>query len=197
MKHRTRLAGLVLVLISGVALAAACDSADDGTSSAGSGNAYQDCLAKNGVSLPAGNASGRPRDGGDPSGMPGGQRPSGGMPSGTRPSGMRPSGMWPSGSGGPGGPGGGDRGLPGVDASAFAKANKVCASLRPSGLPGGGNRNGGGGNGSSAYTNCLTEHGVTVVAGVEPNAADPTVAAAMQTCAPLRPTGSQPAPATS
>jgi hypothetical protein len=170
-----------------VVFAAACNSAKDTAAPGGdTGNPYVDCLAKNGVSMPAGGGSGGPRGSG--------------MPSGMRPSGMRPSGDFPrpSGSFSPGGPGGGgfgDRGPQGVDASAWARANQACASLRPSGDQFG-NRGGNRDDGSAAYRNCLSEHGVTQGGG-QLNSTDPQVAAAMATCAPLRPTGQPPAPSAS
>jgi hypothetical protein len=176
MGYRTRLAGLVLALVSAAALTVACGSSNNSASSAASPAASEDyasCLRKNGVTMPQGNGSGRP------SGM---------MPSGGRPGRVGGSGG-PRGSGDPsGGPGG--RIPQGVDPSAWAKAQEACAALRPSGGFGNGNR----GNANAAYRNCLSEHGVTSSAGAQLNSTDPTVAEAMKTCAPLRETGSAPAP---
>jgi hypothetical protein len=62
----------------------------------------------------------------------------------------------------------------------------ACKSLQPT--------FGGGGGGNSAFTayrNCLQSHGVSTSSGTSGlNTADPKVAAAIKTCAPLRPAGS-------
>ncbi|GAA3350068.1 hypothetical protein GCM10020358_74590 [Amorphoplanes nipponensis] len=107
-------------------------------------------------------------------------RPSGG-PSGF-PSG-RPR---PSGSAGPGGglPGGGGFGRPaGVDDATWQKAQQACASVLPSGRPGG---NGRGAGMSAAYRNCLRDNGVTLDQG-GPATDDPAVRKAVETCRPLAP----------
>lgn len=78
----------------------------------------------------------------------------------------------------------GDQPPPGVDTATWEKAQQACASVRPSAGPRGG---GTGGNGAAtAYRNCLADHGVTMG---QFNSADPRTAAALATCAPLRPTG--------
>jgi len=96
--------------------------------------------------------------------------------------------------GGGGGAGGGLQAPPGVSASAFQSALTACRSTLP---------NGGNGVNSSAfaaYRSCLSDHGVKLpTAGTTPgstatppstiNRNDPTVAAALKTCAPLRPQG--------
>lgn len=87
-----------------------------------------------------------------------------------------------------GGPGG--RMPSGVDASAWAKAQEACRSLRPTGGPGGAGQPGDRRNDGAdeAYLNCLSEHGVKDSEGTNDlNSSDPTTAAAMQACAPLRP----------
>lgn len=166
-------------------LLAACGSSGGGTDSAspsgsdGGFAAYRQCLSEHGVTLPSG-GPGQPGE--RPSGMPT-DLPAGGAPSGV------PSGM-PSGGPGGGGPGGV---LPsGVDASAFAVAQEACASVRPSGGPG---RGLGGIDQSAlaAYRSCLSDHGVTLAGRIDQlSTSDPKTAAAMATCAPLRPTPSQP-----
>ncbi|MFN8156373.1 MAG: hypothetical protein U0R68_03060 [Candidatus Nanopelagicales bacterium] len=162
---------------------AACGSSASGDSAAASSQgadgfaAYRQCLSEHGITLPSGG----------PGGGQQGERPSG-MPT-DRPSGA-PSGMPSGGPGGDGMPGGV---LPsGVDASAFQSANEACASLRPTGGPGGGP--GGAGIDQSAlaaYRSCLSDHGVTVTGRLDQlSTSDPKTAAALTTCAPLRPTPS-------
>jgi len=76
-------------------------------------------------------------------------------------------------------PGGGGFGKPaGVDDATWQKAQEACASLRPSGGPGGGRRN-------AAYENCLKENGVTTTGGGSATA-DPAVRKAMEKCQVLR-----------
>jgi len=131
--------------------------------------AYEGCLKKHGVKLPAGNfgSSGSP-----------GTAPSGSTP---------PSGSFPKGSAS-GGPLGGS-------SAKFAKAQKACKSKQPSGV--GGGFPGGTGGGSStalsnveAYESCLTDNGVKL-SGKGPqalsslNRSKPAVQKAMKTCAPL------------
>lgn len=173
-----RIGGAVLAVAAVAIFAAACGSSGDKTpAAAGASGAtdYATCLRNNGVDVQQfNNASDRPT-----------ARPSG-FPT------ARPSGEpRPSGSGGfrGGGPGGGFFGSvapSGVDQQAWEKAQKACASLRPSGFPGGG------GNGrdgrDTAFRNCLTEHGVTASGPVDQlDSSDAKVAAALQACAPLRP----------
>jgi hypothetical protein len=153
-----------------VGLLAACSGNGGGTANAapsgaaGGFQAYADCLRQHGVTITV------------PSGRPSGR------PSGVRPSG-RPSGVRPSGRGGfPGGFGG--AAPSGVDPSTWDAAQQACAGLRPSFGRGRGD------SAFQAYRNCLSEHGVTASGGpggFDP--ADPKVAAAMATCAPLRPSG--------
>jgi hypothetical protein len=152
---------------------AACTSAGANPNAASpqSGmSAYLDCLAHNGVTLPSALVDRTP--GGRGSGFPS-----------ARPSGTRPSGGF--GGGGFGGGGiFGTQAPAGVDQSTWDNAQQVCASLRPTARPSGtGNP---GNSAQRAYRNCLNDHGVSPTAGL--NTADPTVAAAMQACAPLRPT---------
>ncbi len=177
MKPR-RVATLLLAGATTVAFAAACSSGDSnsggtagstGSAANGADNAfaaYTQCLQKNGVTITR------------PSGRPEFSR-------GARPSGIpRPSGS--AGARGGGFPGGGGFGKPaGVDDATWQKAQTACASLRPSGGPGGFR---GGGNGAdAAYRNCLRDHGVTMGQGAV-NTADPATAKAIQACAVLRPT---------
>lgn len=105
------------------------------------------------------------------------------LPTG-RPSG-RPSGVRPSGGRGFGGGFFGTEAPPGVDQSTWDAAMQACAGVRPSFGRGGGNNSA-----FQAYRNCLREHGITFSAGPGGlDTADPKVAAAMATCAPLRPSG--------
>ena len=159
-----------------LALAGCNNSGDAGSAGGDALTQYRDCLSRNGVTLP----SFGPRASAFPTVRPT-VRPSG-VPDGVRPSGF---------------PGGGDGRFPqGVDASAFAEAQQECASLRPSGQPGfgdfgGDRRQGGDGDGrSAAYRNCLTENGVTLQDGQQPDASDPKVAAALKTCEVLKPSAS-------
>jgi hypothetical protein len=185
MKPR-RVAALLLAGATTVAFAAACGGGDSNSSSTtgtggstanGGGNnafaAYTQCLQKNGVTITR--PSARPQ-------FSGGARPSG-IP--------RPSGS--AGARGGGFPGGGGFGKPaGVDDATWQKAQAACASLRPSGGPGG--FRGGGDNGANAaYRNCLQNHGVTMGQGGL-NTADPATAKAIQTCAVLKPSAT-PTPA--
>jgi hypothetical protein len=176
--------GLATLALSGLTvLIAACGGSGGGTSAAPSASgapggaggfqAYAACLQRNGVTLPSGMA----RAGGRASRSPG-DRPS-----------DRPSGR-PSDRPGGGGFGGffGTEAPAGVDAATWEKAQQACQSVRPSGGAGFG-----GGNNSAftAYRTCLSDHGVTLQngAGQGLNTADPKVAAAVQACEPLRPTG--------
>jgi len=185
-----RIGALLLGAAAVAGLAAGCggSSGTPPANAAGNGGngfaAYTECLARNGVVLPSFSANPR-------ADRTGGVRPS------NRPS-TRPSGGTGNG-GGFGGFGFGNQPPAGVDQATWEKAMQACASVRPS-FGGGGN---GGANNSAlvAYRNCLTEHGVTFPSsgaggggfgGGGPaglNTADPTVAAALSACAPLRPTG--------
>jgi hypothetical protein len=179
--HSTRIGGVALAFAAVAAIAAGCGSASNSaTAPKTAATDYLGCLRDNGINVPQTNPSGRPT--GFPSGRPSG------FPSG-RPSG-RPS-------GGPGRQGGGglfgSTAPSGVDPQAWQKAQQACASLRPSAVPGGGNRNNGA---NTAYRNCLTEHGVTVSGPIDQlDPKDSKVAAAMQACAVLRPSAQPSAPA--
>jgi len=177
--YRMRLGGLSLSVAALGVLAAACGgSTPNATSTPGaqpSGNgfaAYTACLGQNGVTLPQTTRS----PGAGRSGRPS-ARPSGGGGQG---------GGFGGGGGGFGGGGFGTQAPNGVNQATWDKAMKACESVRPTGGPNGGANN----TAVTAYRNCLTEHGVTATAGTNRlNTADPTVAAAMTACAPLRPTG--------
>ena len=158
-----RLAALTVASVA-VLFTAACGGGSDApdADNGGTGNnngfaAYTECLAKNGITITM--PSGQP--GRRPSGMPGG------LPSGA-------PGAWPSGMPRPSGgarPGGGLGKPDGVDDATWEKAQTACASLMPSGGPGGGFPGGGfpgsgpsggpGGGADAAYRNCLSDHGVT------------------------------------
>jgi hypothetical protein len=71
-----------------------------------------------------------------------------------------------------------------VDDATWEKAQAACASLRPSGRPGGRGDNGA----NAAYRNCLRDHGVEP--GRDLATTDPTVAKAMAACQVLRPSAS-------
>jgi hypothetical protein len=165
---------------------AACGGGEDGPDGATpAATDYASCLRANGVTLPSGGAF--------PSGRPSGQRGgSDGAPPSGRPGGG-PSGRPGGGFGGPGGGGFGTRAPNGVDQATWEKAQKACEGLRAGGAPGsgapGGDGNRGGDNGAqAAYRNCLTENGVTVTGNADNlDMSDPEVAAAVATCAPLRP----------
>ena len=186
---RSRMAGrgaALLVASAAVALTAACGGGSGGTSNAaatgsatpgygGRGQAftaYVDCMKQNGVTLtlpsfgPRTGASRGPQGGGFPSGMP-------------RPDGSRgPRGGFPG--------GGGFLQKPaGIDDATWQKAQAACASVRPSGRPGGGNGM------NAAYRNCLQQHGVTL--GGNADTADANVKKAMEICKVLRPSAA-PAP---
>jgi hypothetical protein len=164
--------GAALAGLAAAGLLAACGghatANSPATAASGGFQAYADCLRQHGVAVEV------------PTARPSGTRPT------DRPT-ARPSGVRPSGRGG-GFPGFGGAAPSGVDPSTWDAAQQACASLRPS--LGGGNGGRGGNNGAiTAYRNCLRDHGVTASTGPEAlNTADPKVAAAMQACAPLRPT---------
>jgi hypothetical protein len=175
---RVLLVGAAIASTMVLGLLAACGNSggSGATSNAAPGGgasgfaAYTDCLRQHGVNLPtgrpSGQRSGRPTD---------------------RPSGVRPSG---GGRGGGFGGGGffGSEAPPGVDQNAWDSARKACASELPSFGP-----RASGNSAFQAYRNCLTEHGVTLSGGPGGfggiDTADPKVAAALATCAPLRPSG--------
>jgi hypothetical protein len=182
-RHRIRLAATALTATGMAFAAVACGSAatpDAGPTGEQNGfEAYVSCLRDNGVTLPT-RSPGAFRSG-RPSQFPS-RRPSDGAGDGA------------------GGPGGGGRGFggfgdqapPGVDQATWDKARQACASVRPSFGPGGGNNSA-----LAAYRNCLRDHGVTASAGPsELKTSDPTVAAAVKVCEPLRPTR-RPAPSPS
>jgi hypothetical protein len=182
-----RRAAALFVASAAVLLVAACGGTGSDSSTGGGENdngngggnnqafaAYQQCLAKNGVTITM--PSRQPRTGAS------------GFPDGARPSGQpRPSGSAGAGRGGFPGGGGGFTKPDGVDDATWQKAQEACASVRPS--FGGGN-NGGGGNGANAaYQNCLKQHGVTQ--GETPlDTSDATVKKALETCKVLRPQAS-------
>ncbi len=58
--------------------------------------------------------------------------------------------------------------------------------MLPTALPGGGGARGGGA--STAYRNCLSDHGATLNGSEDLATSDPKVAAALKACAALRPT---------
>lgn len=165
---KLRLGGLAVIAMAALALSA-CGSADPSTDTTTTGGmqAYQDCLRKQGITLPSNQ----------------GQRPSGAPTA--RPSGQPTA--RPSGSAGARG-GFGQQAPSGVDPAKWQAALEACASVRPTagaGFPGGGGQNGGGLN--AAYRNCLTEHGVTLGQGQQLNSADAKVAEALKACAALKP----------
>lgn len=152
--------------------------------------AYLSCMTEHGVTMTM------------PSGGPGqgnGNRPSfdpSNRPSfGARPSGdpsFRPGG----GGGGFGGGGFGNQRPEGVDEQTWTKAQEACASVRPTGAPGGQGGRGPNDSALTAYRNCLADRGVTLSTGPNQlNTAEPAIAAAMAACAPLRPTTTPQPPA--
>jgi hypothetical protein len=191
-----RIVGLVLTGLTATAVLAGCGASSstaapsgDASGSAATGaagiQAYLSCLSQHGVSHPSRGPDARG------TGSPG-ARPS--FSRGPRPSGSADAGRFGGGFGG-GGFGGrfNDPSNPpaGVSASTWSAALTACKSLRPTAV----GRNGGFNNTQfTAYANCLRSHGLTFSAG--PNrlsTSDPKVAAALRTCAPLRPsTGPRP-----
>ncbi len=195
MRYRTRMAGLVLGLATTGALIAAGLAGCGGSGAKANGaapaavpsgqqalQAYVTCLRQHGVNIEL--PSGRPTA--FPSRFGGSGRPT------ARPSGDR--------SRGPGGNGGGFGGIfgnngqppAGVDQATWDAARQACASVRPSFGGGAGRDNGA----TAAYLNCLRDHGLIPSGGPNRlNTADPAAAAAMQACAPLRPSfGPAPSP---
>ena len=145
--------------------------------------AFRSCLAQHGITLPS-REPGSFGQGGAPGGTGGAPGGSGGAPGA-----------------GQGLPGGG-QGFPGSgNSKAFQDAMKACGGA--SGF--GGMRPGAGGPNSGAfqaYRSCLSDHGVAMptAGGPRPqlSTSDPKVAAALKTCAPLRPSfQGNPAPAAS
>lgn len=188
-----RVAGIVLAGVA-VSVLAACGGGSSKSTASGSANranglaAYTSCLSQHGVTLPS--FSGRARPSGGAS-----ERPSG-RPSG-RPTRSPGAGGFGGGFGGGGGFLGDANNPPqGVDAATWKAALTACQSVRPT-FNGG--QNAQNNSAFTAYRNCLSDHGVTMSTG--PNgmqASDPKVAAALKTCAPLRPTqGSRPTTAPS
>jgi hypothetical protein len=177
-RHRTGIAGAVLTVAT-LAVVAACGGGSKGTGTdAAPAGDYLTCLRQHGVNLPQVSFS--------PGARPSGVRPSGQRPTGPRPSGSRSPGAFGGGFGG-GGFGGflGSQAPPGVDQNTWNQAQQACASLRPTAFPSR-NRDAGA---ITAYRNCLADHGVTLTGRPDDlSTADPKVAAAIQACAPLRPT---------
>ena len=181
-KAPRRIAALVMAASATALLVAACNGASDGgngngatgggTGASNAFTAYTDCLKKNGVTITLPSGGPRMRNSGEPRAFPSGiPRPSG--------SAGRPGGNFP---------GGGGFGKPaGVDDATWQKAQQACASLRPSGRPGGGFGQGDNG-ANAAYRNCLRDHGVTL--GQQMSTSDPAVVKAMETCKVLRPAAS-------
>jgi hypothetical protein len=190
-----RLAALAASCVATVALLAACgggskpaaSTADPTNTGAAGFQAYLACLSQHGVTLPSQAARARPTFSFTP---------------GTRPTRSPGSGFGGGGRGfgGGGGFGGGfnfDPNSPptGVDQATWSAALTACKSLQPT--FGGGTRGGSNFNNSAftAYRNCLSDHGMKFPStgagggGLNFNTADPTVAAALKACAPLRPTG--------
>ncbi|MEU8234976.1 hypothetical protein AB0C12_35735 [Actinoplanes sp. NPDC048967] len=171
------IAGLVVASAALLFSVAACGGGSDGTPATGGDNqdgggrntafaAYTECLAENGVTITMPSGGPRVRPSGGPSGLP---RPSGSA---------RP--------GGGGFPGGGFGKPAGVDDATWENARQACASVLPSGRPGGNGR----GNGmSAAYRNCLQDNGVTLGQGA-PATNDPAVRKAVEACRALAPTAS-------
>lgn len=177
MTKRVLLGGAAIASAMVLGLLAACGNggASGGTATTAPGGAangfaaYTDCLRQHGVNLPSG-------------------RPGGGSRSPRSP---RPSGDAGGGRGfGGGGFGGGFFGSEapnGVDQKTWDSARQACASQLPSLGP-----RASGNSAFQAYRNCLMEHGVTLSGGPGGgglDTADPKVAAALATCAPLRPSG--------
>jgi len=168
---RTPFAMLVTAGVFGALALTAVACAQTSASQTPSNVSFQDCLRKEGITLPS-NGSGRPTA--FPSGRPTAR--ASGFPT-ARASGFptaRPSG------GNRGGFGNfGDQAPAGVDPQKWQAALQKCAALRPSGNPSRGPRGDGR---DSAYRNCLSEHGVN-----QNDPADPKLAEAAQACAVLSP----------
>jgi len=151
--------------------------------------AYVSCLSQHGVTL----ASRAPF-----AGRSGGPRPS--FSRGPRPSRSPGAGGFGGGGFGGGFGGGGFGGglfgnpnnpPPGVSAATWSAALSACKSLQPTAAAGAFNNSQ-----FTAYRNCLQSHGVTLSGGAGGlSTSDPKVAAALKTCAPLRPSAPQRGPA--
>jgi hypothetical protein len=144
--------------------------------------AYLSCLSQHGVHITV--PSGRPS--GNPSRSRSTARPTD-LPSGI-PTARRSGGFGGGGFGGGGFGGLGTTPPSGVDAATWQAAQQACASVRPSSGAGQGQRGDNGAN--AAYLNCLRDHGLASARPNQLNTADPTTAAAMTACAPLRPSAS-------
>jgi hypothetical protein len=142
------------------------DNQDGGAGGRNVFTAYTACLAENGVTITMPSGGSRARPSGFPSGRP------------------RPSGSARAGSEVPGGgfPGGGFGQPAGVDDATWQKAQQACASVRPSGRPGGGRGTGM----IPAYRNCLQENGVTPGQGGLATD-DPATKKAIEVCQVLAP----------
>ncbi|MEV4350774.1 hypothetical protein AB0J83_40475 [Actinoplanes sp. NPDC049596] len=186
----TRRVAALFVASAAVVLTAACGGGDSGDSPSANGRntqggnnaftAYIECLSKNGVTITM--PSGGPRNGA--SGFPRPDRSGGPRPSGS--AFPRPSGSAGAGNGGFRGGGMFNQKPEGVDDAIWQKAQTACASVRPTGRPGGGQGNGNGSN--AAYQNCLKDNGVTDTSNLDTTNA--TVKKAMETCKVLAPTAS-------
>jgi hypothetical protein len=173
---KVRAIGAAVVLATVAVGLVGCGGNDDGTDAAASGNgfqAYLSCLSEHGVTLQQFDPGNRPTDQPqpDPSRLPG--------------DGQGPGGQ------GPGGQGGflGEQAPDGVDQATWDAARTACESVRPTGGPGQGGPRGGNDSAFAAYRNCLADHGVTATQRPDDlNTDDPTVAAAVEACAVLRPT---------
>ena len=140
-------------------LAAACGTGSSTTTAGGatattggdgqaSRQAYRDCLAQNGVNLPA---RGQGSDQGGPPGTNADGTPSGDPNGGPPADGTPDAGNFPRGQGT----------IPGVDQATMDAARQACKDLQPTGGFGGGG-GGGGGTAFQAYASCMKDHGVTV-----------------------------------
>jgi hypothetical protein len=172
-------AALLLVAACGSSSATGSGSSASPSSSSSRGSgleAYRQCLAQNGVTLPSQSA-----------------RPSGS--SFPRPSGS-PGAGFSGGTGRGGFPGGFGGGLTsttpptGVSASAWASAQTACASVRPS--FGAGGAGGAGSTAFNAYISCLSDNGVKVSTASPQSLrsldqTNATVKKAMATCKALLP----------
>ena len=194
MKFRqlSRVGGVALTVAAAAAMLAACGSSSKTTAAsnakpggANSIQAYVSCLNQHGVKITVPSGAARTR----PSGRPTGARPSFSPGAGR---------SFPAGGFGGGGFGGGGGifGNPsspptGVSQSTWTAALAACKSVQPTfNRSGGGGFGGGNSTAFQAYLNCLQSHGVSASAGPNAfNTSDPKTAAAMKTCAPLRPTG--------
>jgi hypothetical protein len=182
-----RVAGIVLAGVA-VSVLAACGGGSSKSTASGSANrangieAYTSCLSQHGVTLPSFSPRARPSGGASnrPSGRPSRSPGTGG--------GFGGGGFGGGGLGGGGFLGNANNPPQGVDAATWKAALTACQSVRPT-FNGG--QNGQNNSAFTAYRNCLSDHGVTMSS--DPNGmqtSDPKVAAALKTCAILRPTQS-------